>query len=87
MGRDKYENEELIKYSFPEDIWFHVDNFSSAHVYIRLPKGSTMDNLSEQVLEDMAQLTKANSIEGSGDCGPGFTKKEKQQLNYYRKQI
>jgi hypothetical protein len=21
MGRDKYENEELIKYSWPEDIW------------------------------------------------------------------
>lgn len=21
MGRDKYENEELIKYAFPHDIW------------------------------------------------------------------
>merc|ERR1712194_965140 len=39
MG-DKFENEELLKYSFPEDIWFHVDALSSAHVYLRLPLGS-----------------------------------------------
>ena len=37
MGKDKFENEELIRYGWPEDIWFHVDNLSSAHVYIRLP--------------------------------------------------
>ena len=24
MGRDKYENEELIRYGWPEDLWFHV---------------------------------------------------------------
>uniref|UniRef100_A0A7S2NRA5 NFACT RNA-binding domain-containing protein n=1 Tax=Zooxanthella nutricula TaxID=1333877 RepID=A0A7S2NRA5_9DINO len=40
MGRDKFENEELLKYSWPEDIWFHVDKYSSAHVYLRLPPGS-----------------------------------------------
>jgi predicted ribosome quality control (RQC) complex YloA/Tae2 family protein len=22
MGRDKYENEELIKYAYPHDIWY-----------------------------------------------------------------
>ena len=50
MGRDKFENEELIKYGWPEDVWFavsrvpiaverrrfHVDDLSSAHVYLRL---------------------------------------------------
>lgn len=36
MGKDKYENEDLIKYAWKEDIWFHVDDFSSAHVYVRL---------------------------------------------------
>ena len=39
MGRDKYENEELIKYGWEEDVWFHVDKHSSAHVYVRLPRG------------------------------------------------
>uniref|UniRef100_A0A803LBT8 NFACT RNA-binding domain-containing protein n=1 Tax=Chenopodium quinoa TaxID=63459 RepID=A0A803LBT8_CHEQI len=47
MGLDKFENEELIKYGFPEDIWFHVDKMSSAHVYVRLNRGQTMDSISE----------------------------------------
>ena len=32
LGKDKYENEVLIKCGFPNDIWFHVDKFSTAHV-------------------------------------------------------
>jgi hypothetical protein len=38
MGKDKYENEELIRWGWPEDIWFHVDDLSSAHVYLRQPE-------------------------------------------------
>ncbi|KEG14641.1 coiled-coil domain-containing protein 25 [Trypanosoma grayi] len=64
MGRDKYENEELIKYGWPEDIWFHVDNHSSAHVYVRMPRGKGMDDLTPEMVEECCQLTKANSIEG-----------------------
>ncbi|XP_073125576.1 uncharacterized protein [Henckelia pumila] len=65
MGLDKYENEELIKYGLIEDIWFHVDKMSSAHVYLRLNKGQTIDNIPEGVLEDCVQLVKANSIQGN----------------------
>ncbi|KAI3888998.1 hypothetical protein MKX03_014046 [Papaver bracteatum] len=65
MGLDKHENEDLIKYGFPEDIWFHVDKMSSAHVYVRLKKGQTMDDISEDALQDCVQLVKANSIQGN----------------------
>ncbi|KAK1367747.1 uncharacterized protein LOC141672621 isoform X1 [Apium graveolens] len=65
MGLDKHENEELIKYGFPEDIWFHVDKMSSAHVYVRLHKFQGIDDISEGLLEDCAQLVKANSIQGN----------------------
>eukprot|EP00197_Chlamydomonas_leiostraca_P002247 CAMPEP_0202858634 /NCGR_PEP_ID=MMETSP1391-20130828/1078_1 /ASSEMBLY_ACC=CAM_ASM_000867 /TAXON_ID=1034604 /ORGANISM="Chlamydomonas leiostraca, Strain SAG 11-49" /LENGTH=199 /DNA_ID=CAMNT_0049537567 /DNA_START=113 /DNA_END=712 /DNA_ORIENTATION=+ len=64
MGRDKYENEDLIKYGLPCDLWFHVDDLSSAHVYLRLPEGATMDDIPEDTLEDCAQLVKQNSIQG-----------------------
>jgi hypothetical protein len=64
MGKDKFENEDLIKYGLNEDIWFHVDNLSSAHVYLRLEKGKTMDDIPADVLEDCAQLVKNNSIQG-----------------------
>ncbi|KAM4693972.1 coiled-coil domain-containing protein 25 isoform 2-T2 [Discoglossus pictus] len=64
MGKDKYENEDLIKFGWPEDIWFHVDKLSSAHVYLRLQKGQTIEDIPKEVLTDCAQLVKANSIQG-----------------------
>ena len=36
VGRDKHENEYLIRYGWPGDVWFHVEGISSAHVYFRL---------------------------------------------------
>ncbi|GHJ88467.1 hypothetical protein NliqN6_4869 [Naganishia liquefaciens] len=68
MGKDKVENEDLIKYGFEEDVWFHVDKLSSAHVYLRLPSGKPYgdwDNLPPALVMDAAQLVKANSIEGN----------------------
>uniref|UniRef100_A0A1W7RAS3 Coiled-coil domain-containing protein 25 n=1 Tax=Hadrurus spadix TaxID=141984 RepID=A0A1W7RAS3_9SCOR len=65
MGADKHENEDLIKWGWPEDIWFHVDKVSSAHVYLRLRKGQSLDDIPSNVLEDCAQLVKANSIQGN----------------------
>ncbi|KAI5481208.1 hypothetical protein MNV49_005643 [Pseudohyphozyma bogoriensis] len=66
MGKDKYENEELIRYALPEkDIWLHVDKLSSAHVYLRMPEWMTIDTIPPALLADAAQLVKANSIVGN----------------------
>ncbi|KIK69877.1 hypothetical protein GYMLUDRAFT_151398 [Collybiopsis luxurians FD-317 M1] len=65
MGRDKVENEELIKYAWPQDVWFHVDKLSSAHVYLRMPEFMSWEAIPEALLTDCAQLVKANSIEGN----------------------
>lgn len=48
----------------PDIPQFHVDNLSSAHVYLRMEKGEAWDDIPKELLEDCAQLTKANSIEG-----------------------
>ncbi|KAF7324180.1 NFACT-R-1 domain-containing protein [Mycena kentingensis (nom. inval.)] len=60
-------DEELIKYALATDIWFHVDKLSSAHVYLRLPEDGSMpwDAIPKALLDDCAQLVKANSIEGN----------------------
>mmetsp|Transcript_3968 Transcript_3968/g.5578 ORF Transcript_3968/g.5578 Transcript_3968/m.5578 type:complete len:225 (-) Transcript_3968:209-883(-) len=72
MGKDKYENEDLIAYGWPEDVWFHVDDLSSAHVYLRLPRGplrakyretGNLDHIPND-LKACCALVKANSIEG-----------------------
>ncbi|XP_054709469.1 coiled-coil domain-containing protein 25-like [Uloborus diversus] len=65
MGVDKHENEDLIRWGWPEDIWFHVDDLSSAHVYLRLAKGKTIEDIPLPLLQDCAQLVKANSIMGN----------------------
>ncbi|ORY24992.1 hypothetical protein BCR39DRAFT_545508 [Naematelia encephala] len=68
MGRDKVENEELLKYGLPTDIWFHVDKLSSAHVYLRQPTSQPhgeWDKLPVALVYDAAQLVKANSIQGN----------------------
>ena len=64
MGKDKFENESLIQWGWPEDVWFHVDNLSSAHVYVRLKPGQTWEDITEETVRDCAQLVKENSIEG-----------------------
>ncbi|XKL60661.1 hypothetical protein PGB90_007718 [Kerria lacca] len=75
MGKDKFEtnqlnvidsfiDEELIKWGWPEDVWFHVDKLSSAHVYLRLNPGQNINDVSEQAINDACQLVKANSIAG-----------------------
>ncbi|KUL86598.1 hypothetical protein ZTR_04173 [Talaromyces verruculosus] len=57
VGKDKFENEELIKHGLESDV--------CAHVYLRLREGETWENIPKELLEDCAQLTKANSIEGN----------------------
>lgn len=57
-------DEDLIKYGLEEDVWFHADKLSSAHIYLRMNEGETWDAIPEQLVIDCAQLTKANSIEG-----------------------
>ncbi|EPE08757.1 coiled-coil domain-containing protein 25 [Ophiostoma piceae UAMH 11346] len=63
VGKDKFENEDLIKFGWEED--FHVDKLSSAHIYLRLREGDDWENIPEDLVKDLAQLTKANSIEGN----------------------
>jgi len=78
MGKDKYENEDLIKYGLDLDVWFHVESLSSAHVYLRQREGESkkLDDLDPALLNECAQLVKANSIEGSKlkQCGVVYTR-------------
>jgi len=64
LGKDKFENEELIKWGFPNDIWFHVDKFSSAHVYLRLPPEINIKTIPNQVLQECLQLVRDGSKDG-----------------------
>ena len=45
-----------------------VDSLSSAHVYLRLNKGERLEDIDPDIIMECAQLVKANSIEGMGEC-------------------
>lgn len=62
---DRARDEDLIAHGWPEDVWFHVDNLSSAHIYLRMRDHEKWDSIPQELLTDCAQLTKANSIEGN----------------------
>ncbi|GEQ69999.1 hypothetical protein JCM33374_g3675 [Metschnikowia sp. JCM 33374] len=69
MGRDKVENDPLIK-SHPKNLWFHVDKYSSAHLYLQLSleqQSTKFEDLKldDNLLQQIAQLTKANSIKAN----------------------
>lgn len=38
-------DEHLIKYGLDEDVWFHVDKLSSAHVYLRMNEGDKLNHI------------------------------------------
>ncbi|KAI5965372.1 uncharacterized protein KGF55_001593 [Candida pseudojiufengensis] len=72
MGKDKFENDPLIKNSNPKNIWFHVDNHSSAHLYLQLTQEQILEwksfdnfKIDEYLLLQICQLTKSNSIKGN----------------------
>ena len=71
VGVDKFENEELIKYSTrymkelgPEHklVWFHADKFSSPHAYIRLKENE--ETIPENLIKICCQICKSGSIKG-----------------------
>jgi len=62
---DRCRDEDLIAHGWTQDVWFHVDNLSSAHIYLRMRDNETWDGIPQELLTDCAQLTKANSIEGN----------------------
>ena len=65
QGRDKHENESLIAHALPHDIWFHVEDMSSAHVYLRPPS-----SLCPAVVAS-AKPGKGSSPAGGGGRGAG----------------
>lgn len=76
MGAPADADEDLLRHGLPEDVWFHVDKLSSAHVYLRLPDTiPSWTDIPEALLEDCAQLVKANSIEGTRRASPQATRR------------
>ncbi|KAM0498546.1 hypothetical protein ACHAP8_006168 [Fusarium lateritium] len=65
VGKDKFESmicTQKYERSPPAETGYKL---SSAHIYLRMREGQAWDDLPEELIMDLAQLTKANSIEGN----------------------
>ena len=64
-GRNAQGNNELLTQAAPDDVWFHIDGMSSAHV-ILVNKGSvSLRKIPKQVIKRAACICKA-SVKASG---------------------
>lgn len=61
VGKDQNDNDRKIDESEPTDIWFHVANAPSSHVFLKPPAPTPLNKLPKQVLTRCACLCKANS--------------------------
>ena len=59
----------------PEDIWFHVANFSSGHVILKNEKKSTVKKVPRQVIKRCACICKA-TIKAKGTCDIIYTQRK-----------
>jgi predicted ribosome quality control (RQC) complex YloA/Tae2 family protein len=62
IGKNKLENDELVRHSSPNDIWFHIANAPSCHVVLI---AHNEKSLPKQVIKRCACLCKSNSSSSS----------------------
>ena len=74
-GRDAKGNDALLDASEPEDIWFHVANFSSGHVILKNEKKSTVKKVPRQVIKRCACICKS-TIKAKGTVDIIYTQRK-----------
>lgn len=57
VAKDAAENDALLEFAFPNDLWLKAEGAKSAQVFLRAPAGSAAE-APDAVLEDCAQLVR-----------------------------
>lgn len=65
MPSKEADKTKVFEAALPDDLWFGSKEANATDVYLRLKTGTEMDSLPKELLEEVAQLVKAYSPEGS----------------------
>lgn len=65
MPSKEADKTKIFEAAHPEDLWFGAKEANATDVYLRLKTGTEMDAIPKELLEEVAQLVKAYSAEGS----------------------
>ena len=61
VGRNCVENDLLFFQAHQNDVWFHLDKGSSAHVYLHIDKGTLNKGALSQLMHECADLVRQHS--------------------------
>lgn len=62
IGKNNIQNDYIsLRFSNPNDIWFHTQKIHGSHVLLRNPENLDIEDISENVLFNCARLAKENS--------------------------
>ena len=75
-GRNAANNDQLLDFAAPEDLWFHVANVSSGHVILRNPRKEALRKIPKQVVKRCACICKA-TIKVRGTCTIMYTERKR----------
>jgi predicted ribosome quality control (RQC) complex YloA/Tae2 family protein len=72
VGKNAKSNDQLLDQAGPSDVWFHVDDAPSGHVFLVNEKEVSIKKIPKQVIKRCACLCKA-STKASGKCNIIYT--------------
>lgn len=75
-GRNAENNDQLLDFAAPEDVWFHAANVSSGHVILRNPGKEVLRKIPRQVIKRCACICKA-TIKARGTCTIMYTDRKR----------
>jgi predicted ribosome quality control (RQC) complex YloA/Tae2 family protein len=61
IGKNRQENWELIDNANPADVWFHIADFPSCHVFLINKANARLGEIDRQILKRCACLCKSNT--------------------------
>lgn len=61
IGENAKDNWNIIDISDGEDIWFHVDDYPSSHVVLKMEENNNINTLLKQLIIECGQISKSRS--------------------------
>ena len=58
IGKNQQDNDKMFDKMADDMTWFHLENYSSAHVYVKIPKDKT---IKRKVIKHAAKLVREHS--------------------------
>jgi len=67
-GKNRQGNDEILRESDPDDIWFHISKSPSGHVILKNPEQTPINKIPKQVLKRCACICKASTRTSEKNC-------------------